>query len=192
MFATLAAAGSDSPEVRAPLDAAQTVLRAAGFAVTDRGGRSTGGRAARRHRASRRIAAGNGGLRALAHPAACRRVHDDDAVEGEYGTRPDIALGSTPKTNLPERKMKPSNRPCHHGFETRSATHGEAEYTCPVHLHVRHRRLSSCPICGMALELVETRPEDSQFSRRVKRFFWVSLALKRWWDFQRAGRRSPR
>ena len=77
--------------------------------------------------------------------------------------------------------MKSSDRPRHHGFETRSATHGEAEYTCPVHVEVRHLRLSSCPICGMALEFVETRPDKSEFTRRVKRY-WLGSTLKRWWD----------
>lgn len=71
--------------------------------------------------------------------------------------------------------MKPSNRPSHHGFETRSATHGEPEYTCPVHLEVRSRRLSSCPVCGMTLELMETRPDNSERSGRIKPF-WMGPA----------------
>lgn len=71
--------------------------------------------------------------------------------------------------------MTPSHKPSHHGFETRSGQ-GEDEYTCPVHLQVRHRRLSCCPICGMELELLVPSAESAALSRKIKRL-WVALAL---------------
>jgi Cu+-exporting ATPase len=55
----------------------------------------------------------------------------------------------------------------------------QAEYTCPMHPEVRQKGPGACPICGMALEPVDTsqteegNPELEDMTRR----FWVSLVL---------------
>lgn len=87
----------------------------------------------------------------------------------------DIASVRPPRTDLLKREMKPSHRPSHHGFETRSGQ-GDDEFTCPLHLEVRHRRQSCCSICGMTLKLVVPRAESAALSKTLKRL-WVALAL---------------
>jgi P-type Cu+ transporter len=53
------------------------------------------------------------------------------------------------------------------------------EYTCPMHADVRQRGPGSCPICGMALEPVETTLDEGPNEELVdmSRRFWWSLAL---------------
>src|ERR1041385_5833295 len=51
-------------------------------------------------------------------------------------------------------------------------------YTCPMHPEVRQLGPGSCPICGMALEpLLPEATEDDSELRKVRRKFWISLAL---------------
>jgi P-type Cu+ transporter len=53
------------------------------------------------------------------------------------------------------------------------------EYTCPMHPEVRQRGPGSCPICGMALEPVETTLDEGPNEELVdmSRRFWWSLAF---------------
>jgi Cu+-exporting ATPase len=51
-------------------------------------------------------------------------------------------------------------------------------YTCPMHPEVRQIGPGDCPKCGMALEpLTPTHIEDDGEIRRVRRRFWIALAL---------------
>jgi Cu+-exporting ATPase len=51
-------------------------------------------------------------------------------------------------------------------------------YTCPMHPEVRQIGPGHCPKCGMALEpLMPTVSEDDGEVRRVRRRFWIALAL---------------
>jgi Cu+-exporting ATPase len=51
-------------------------------------------------------------------------------------------------------------------------------YTCPMHPQIRQPGPGSCPICGMALEpLLPTATEDDGDLRKVRRKFWISVAL---------------
>ncbi len=55
-----------------------------------------------------------------------------------------------------------------------------AIYICPMHPQVRDVKASSCPICGMALELESHSldvEEDNSELRDMERRFWVSLVL---------------
>ncbi len=53
-------------------------------------------------------------------------------------------------------------------------------YTCPMHPEVRQMGPGSCPICGMALEPLapaDTATADDTELRRVRRKFWLAVAL---------------
>ena len=51
-------------------------------------------------------------------------------------------------------------------------------YTCPMHPKVRQVGPGTCPICGMALEPeMPSEHEDDTEMRRVRRKFWIALAL---------------
>ncbi len=51
-------------------------------------------------------------------------------------------------------------------------------YTCPMHPKIRRIGPGHCPICGMALEpSMPTQIEDDHEIRRVRRRFWIVLAL---------------
>src|SRR4030095_452912 len=51
-------------------------------------------------------------------------------------------------------------------------------YTCPMHPQIRQVGPGNCPICGMALEPeMPTEYEDDSEIRRVRRKFWIALAL---------------
>ena len=51
-------------------------------------------------------------------------------------------------------------------------------YTCPMHPEVRQVGPGNCPICGMALEPeMPSEQEDDTELRRVRRKFWIALAL---------------
>src|SRR6266699_5960663 len=51
-------------------------------------------------------------------------------------------------------------------------------YTCPMHQQVRQVGPGVCPICGMALEPLDTTAahDDSELHDMTRRF-WVSVAL---------------
>jgi Cu+-exporting ATPase len=53
------------------------------------------------------------------------------------------------------------------------------EYTCPMHPQIVRDRPGTCPICGMDLEprTVTAAPEENVELRKMKRRFWVSVAL---------------
>ncbi|HET7748058.1 MAG TPA: heavy metal translocating P-type ATPase [Terriglobales bacterium] len=53
------------------------------------------------------------------------------------------------------------------------------EYTCPMHPQIVRDQPGTCPICGMDLEprTVTAVPEENVELRRMKRRFWVSVAL---------------
>ncbi len=53
------------------------------------------------------------------------------------------------------------------------------EYTCPMHPQIVRDQPGTCPICGMDLEprTVTAAPEENLELRRMKRRFWVSVAL---------------
>ena len=68
----------------------------------------------------------------------------------------------------------PSNTPATLGAQVPSGT----IYTCPMHPEIRQTGPGHCPKCGMALEpLVPTAVEDDADIRRVRRRFWVAVAL---------------
>lgn len=61
-----------------------------------------------------------------------------------------------------------------------SASAGSADviYTCPMHPQIRQAGPGNCPICGMALEpLDSTAAADDTELRDMTRRFWVSVAL---------------
>ena len=53
------------------------------------------------------------------------------------------------------------------------------EYTCPMHPEIVRDQPGTCPICGMDLEprTVTAAPEENVELRKMKRRFWVSVAL---------------
>jgi len=53
------------------------------------------------------------------------------------------------------------------------------EYTCPMHPEVVRDQPGACPICGMDLEprTITAAPEENVELRKMKRRFWVSVAL---------------
>jgi len=53
------------------------------------------------------------------------------------------------------------------------------EYTCPMHPEIVCDKLGACPICGMDLEprTITAAPEENVELRKMKRRFWVSVAL---------------
>ena len=53
------------------------------------------------------------------------------------------------------------------------------EYTCPMHPEIVRDQPGACPICGMDLEprTVAAAPEENAELRRMRRRFWVSVAL---------------
>jgi Cu+-exporting ATPase len=53
------------------------------------------------------------------------------------------------------------------------------EYTCPMHPEIVRDKLGACPICGMDLEprTITAAPEENVELRKMKRRFWVSVAL---------------
>jgi Cu+-exporting ATPase len=55
----------------------------------------------------------------------------------------------------------------------------KVEYTCPMHSQIVRDQPGTCPICGMDLEprTVTAAPEENVELRRMKRRFWVSVAL---------------
>ena len=55
----------------------------------------------------------------------------------------------------------------------------KVEYTCPMHPEIVRDQPGTCPICGMDLEprTVTAAPEENVELRRMKRRFWVSVAL---------------
>jgi Cu+-exporting ATPase len=55
----------------------------------------------------------------------------------------------------------------------------KVEYTCPMHPEIVRDRPGACPICGMDLEprTVTAAPEENVELRKMKRRFWVSVAL---------------
>jgi Cu+-exporting ATPase len=52
-------------------------------------------------------------------------------------------------------------------------------YTCPMHPDVEREAPGDCPICGMALEPLTPRTDDSETAELVdmRRRFWISAAL---------------
>ncbi len=61
-----------------------------------------------------------------------------------------------------------------------SASAGSADviYTCPMHPQIRQAGPGNCPICGMALEpLDSTAAADDTELRNMTRRFWLSVAL---------------
>jgi Cu+-exporting ATPase len=67
------------------------------------------------------------------------------------------------------------------GMNAATTTHPVAPgaiYTCPMHPQVRQVGPGNCPICGMALEpeMPSEREDDSEL-RRVRKKFWIALAL---------------
>ena len=55
----------------------------------------------------------------------------------------------------------------------------KVEYTCPMHPEIVRDQPGACPICGMDLEprTVTAAPEENLELRRMKRRFWMSVAL---------------
>jgi Cu+-exporting ATPase len=55
----------------------------------------------------------------------------------------------------------------------------KVEYTCPMHPEIVRDQPGTCPICGMDLEprTVTAAPEENVELRRMKRRFWISVAL---------------
>ncbi|HSB74819.1 MAG TPA: heavy metal translocating P-type ATPase [Terriglobales bacterium] len=55
----------------------------------------------------------------------------------------------------------------------------KVEYTCPMHPEIISDKPGNCPICGMELEprTVAAAPAENIELRRMKRRFWVSVAL---------------
>jgi Cu+-exporting ATPase len=53
------------------------------------------------------------------------------------------------------------------------------EYTCPMHPEIVRDQPGACPICGMDLEprTITAAPEENVELRKMKRRFWVSVAL---------------
>jgi len=53
------------------------------------------------------------------------------------------------------------------------------EYTCPMHPEIVRDQPGACPICGMDLEprTITAAPEENVELRKMKRRFWVSMAL---------------
>jgi len=75
-------------------------------------------------------------------------------------------------TNQPEKFLSRRDR-------SPQTSHAGATYTCPMHPQIRQMQPGSCPICGMALELV-TSAEDTGPSPELldmSRRFWIGAAL---------------
>lgn len=74
---------------------------------------------------------------------------------------------------------------CHHQSATEQAasldTHSKSDfiYTCPMHPEIRQSKPGSCPICGMALELVTATLEETQnpeYQDMLRRFIIALIA----------------
>ena len=77
-------------------------------------------------------------------------------------------------------KFQADPAPYARGAERRpeAASSADAIYTCPMHPQVRHVGPGVCPICGMALEPLDTTAahDDSELHDMTRRF-WVGVAL---------------
>jgi Cu+-exporting ATPase len=99
--------------------------------------------------------------------------------KAKFDAHPDQYLGSNPAPAAMPMTLH-VKRPAATEASPASAPRGtsQVEYTCPMHPEVRQMGPGSCPICGMALEPVDSsvdegNPELDDMTRR----FRVSLAL---------------
>ncbi len=80
----------------------------------------------------------------------------------------------------PERFSSSRGEETHHGGDHVSPEPPTAagRYTCPMHPEIVRDEPGSCPICGMALEVMTvTGEEENPELRGMTRRFWVSAAL---------------
>lgn len=71
------------------------------------------------------------------------------------------------------------NKQCCHHSEKKSGSQEAKEglYTCPMHPEVIQQHPGSCPICGMALESMDSSIQDETEYHLMQRRFWISLLM---------------
>ena len=90
-----------------------------------------------------------------------------------------LAAPAAPEMEHPSSSSKSPGHHAPHNAAPVSAASKTARYTCPMHPEIIHMGPGHCPICGMALEPMDTFAEveaDPEYdSMRLR--FWVSAAL---------------
>ena len=96
----------------------------------------------------------------------------------KFQADPEKFVRSRGSSDPPARGSK-DPQPRAHGASEDAQPSTDVEYTCPMHPEVRQMGPGSCPICGMALEPVETTAEEPENHELIDmtRRFRLSVAL---------------
>ena len=101
------------------------------------------------------------------HAHAHTHAGDDHATHPEHEHAPATTNAVPAQAGHPRPPSAPG-----------ATTAGPTIYTCPMHPQIRQAAPGNCPICGMALEPVETTLDDENVElARMTRRFWGSVAL---------------